>query len=179
MFATMFPTMSEAITGQRITVGPPFFNKWMVPIGLVLLLLTGIGPLLAWRRSSLGNLVYQFAWPVGLAVATALGLVAIRIPGVGFRTVLCVLRVRAGNDWAGIHPWRTGAARGDRHGLRHCVDRSGHAVAPSIRWIRHPRRDRPDVPRVRRNRIQAGPAGPHEPRWTSWRSGSLPSSTSD
>ena len=72
----MFPTMSEAVTGQRITVGPPFFNTWMVPIGLVLLLLTGIGPLLAWRRSSLGNLVYQFAWPVGLAVATALGLVA-------------------------------------------------------------------------------------------------------
>ena len=76
LFATMFPTMSEAVTGQRITVGPPFFNKWMVPIGLVLLLLTGIGPLLAWRRSSLGNLVYQFAWPVGLAVATALGLAA-------------------------------------------------------------------------------------------------------
>ena len=80
LFATMFPTMSEAVTGQRITVGPPFFNTWMVPIGLVLLLLTGIGPLLAWRRSSLGNLVYQFAWPVGLAVATALGLVAL-----GFR----------------------------------------------------------------------------------------------
>ena len=76
LFATMFPTISEAVTGQRITVGPPFFNKWMVPIGLVLLLLTGIGPLLAWRRSSLGNLVYQFAWPVGLAVATALGLAA-------------------------------------------------------------------------------------------------------
>ena len=80
LFATMFPTMSEAVTGQRITVGPPFFNTWMVPIGLVLLLLTGIGPLLAWHRSSLGNLVYQFAWPVGLAVATALGLVAL-----GFR----------------------------------------------------------------------------------------------
>ena len=80
LFATMFPTISEAFTGQRITVGPPFFNTWMVPIGLVLLLLTGIGPLLAWRKSTLGNLVYQFAWPVGLAVATAGGLAAI-----GFR----------------------------------------------------------------------------------------------
>ena len=50
LFATMFPTISEAFTGQRITVGPPFFNTWMVPIGLVLLLLTGIGPLLAWPK---------------------------------------------------------------------------------------------------------------------------------
>ena len=76
LFATMFPTISEAVTGQRITVGPPFFNTWMIPIGLILLLLTGIGPLLAWRQSTLGNLLYQFAWPVGLAVATAAGLYA-------------------------------------------------------------------------------------------------------
>ena len=80
LFATMFPTLSEAVTGQRITVGPPFFNTWMVPIGLVLLVLTGVGPLLAWRRSSPSNLVYQFAWPVSLAVVTAVGLFA-----VGFR----------------------------------------------------------------------------------------------
>jgi cytochrome c-type biogenesis protein CcmF len=53
LFATMFPTLSEALTGERLTVGPPFFNKWMLPIGLILLLLTGIGPLLAWRKSTL------------------------------------------------------------------------------------------------------------------------------
>ena len=52
LFATMFPTLSEALTGERLTVGPPFFNKWMLPIGLMLLLLTGIGPLLAWRKST-------------------------------------------------------------------------------------------------------------------------------
>lgn len=74
LFATLFPTLSEAVTGQRITVGPPFFNTWMVPIGLVLLFLTGIGPLLAWRKTSPGSLVYQFAWPLGLAVTTAAGL---------------------------------------------------------------------------------------------------------
>ena len=56
----MFPTLSEAVTGQRITVGPPFFNKWMIPIGLMLLLLTGIGPLLAWRKSTIANMRYQF-----------------------------------------------------------------------------------------------------------------------
>ena len=77
LFATMFPTLSEAVTGQRITVGPPFFNTWMVPIGLVLLVLTGVGPLLAWRKSSPLNLLYQFAWPVASAVVTAVGLYAI------------------------------------------------------------------------------------------------------
>src|SRR3982751_2089771 len=63
LFATMFPTLSEAVTGQRITVAQPFFNKWMIPVGLILLLLTGIGPLLAWRKSTLTNLMQQFAWP--------------------------------------------------------------------------------------------------------------------
>src|SRR5437867_1034595 len=79
LFATMFPTLSEAITGNRITVGPPFFNKWMVPIGLVLLFLTGVGPLIAWRKASVWNLRYQFTWPltaallaVGVAIATGL-----------------------------------------------------------------------------------------------------------
>src|SRR5687767_3543356 len=63
LFATMFPTLSEAVTGQRITVGPPFFNAWMVPIGLILMLLTGIGPLLAWRKSTLANLRDSFLYP--------------------------------------------------------------------------------------------------------------------
>ncbi len=80
LFATMFPTLSEAVTGQRITVGPPFFNKWMIPIGLTLLLLTGIGPLLAWRKSTLSNLGHQFLWPAVTAVATAAVLYAL-----GFR----------------------------------------------------------------------------------------------
>jgi cytochrome c-type biogenesis protein CcmF len=64
LFATMFPTLSEAVTGERLTVGPPFFNKWMLPIGLGLLLLTGIGPLLAWRKSTVLNLRDQFLLPV-------------------------------------------------------------------------------------------------------------------
>src|SRR5436853_1640416 len=60
LFATMFPTLSEAIVGERLTVGPPFFNKWMLPIGLVLLFLTGVGPLLAWRKGTLSNIREQF-----------------------------------------------------------------------------------------------------------------------
>src|SRR5512133_1464054 len=62
LFATMFPTLSEAVTGDRITVGPPFFNMWMRPIGLALLVLTGVAPLLAWRKSTITNLVHNFAW---------------------------------------------------------------------------------------------------------------------
>jgi cytochrome c-type biogenesis protein CcmF len=69
LFATMFPTLSEAVTGERLTVGPPFFNKWMLPVGLMLLLLTGVGPLLAWRKSTVSNLRDQFLVPVGLALA--------------------------------------------------------------------------------------------------------------
>jgi cytochrome c-type biogenesis protein CcmF len=91
LFATMFPTLSEAVRGERLTVGPPFFNKWMLPIGLMLLALTGIGPLLAWRRSTLRNLVQQFAWPVtaGVVTATALYAFGIRVWSSGLCFALC------------------------------------------------------------------------------------------
>jgi cytochrome c-type biogenesis protein CcmF len=91
LFATMFPTLSEAVTGQRLTVGPPFFNKWMLPIGLVLLLLTGIGPLLAWRKSTMSNLVYQFMWPTLVAAGTGVALFAagVRVWSSGICFALC------------------------------------------------------------------------------------------
>jgi cytochrome c-type biogenesis protein CcmF len=79
LFATMFPTLSEAVTGERITIGPPFFNRWMVPIGLVLLLLTGVGPLLAWRKTSVSNLKYQFMWPVISGLVTAVAIYALGV----------------------------------------------------------------------------------------------------
>ena len=69
LFATMFPTLSEAVWGERLTVGPPFFNQWMTPVGLILLLLTGVGPLLAWRSSTLANMRQQFLWPIVSGVA--------------------------------------------------------------------------------------------------------------
>ena len=92
-FATMFPTMSEAITGERITVSAPFFNKWMLPIGLVLLTLTGIGPLLAWRKSTIANLKDQFLWPVvaGFVVAATFVALGFRIWISGICFALCGL----------------------------------------------------------------------------------------
>ena len=72
LWGTLFPVISEAFTGNKISVGPPFFNKVNIPIGLFLLLLTGVGPLLAWRRTSVDSLVRNFGWPlVGGCVAGA------------------------------------------------------------------------------------------------------------
>jgi cytochrome c-type biogenesis protein CcmF len=70
LFATMFPTLSEAIRGERLTVAAPFYNKWMAPVGFVLLFLTGVGPLLAWRKSTLENLRSSFMWPTASALVT-------------------------------------------------------------------------------------------------------------
>jgi cytochrome c-type biogenesis protein CcmF len=64
LFATMFPTLSDALFKERITVSAPFFNLWMVPIGLTLLFLTGVGPLMAWRKATPSNLKFQFTVPL-------------------------------------------------------------------------------------------------------------------
>ena len=82
LVATLFPTISEAVTRNRVTIGPPFFNKWMAAIGLIMLFLTGVGPLIAWRRASVEMLWKQFRVPVGAAVLTVV-LVRVLIPESG------------------------------------------------------------------------------------------------
>src|SRR5260370_973559 len=77
---TLFPVFSEWITGDRISVGAPFFNKVNIPIGLLLLFLTGVGPLLAWRKTSTESLKRNFGWP--LAIGVAAGVIAFTF---GFR----------------------------------------------------------------------------------------------
>ncbi|MBC7924204.1 MAG: heme lyase CcmF/NrfE family subunit, partial [Bryobacteraceae bacterium] len=64
LWGTLFPVISEAVTGEKVSVDAPFFNKVNIPIGLFLLFLTGVGPLIAWRRSSLDSLRRAFLWPV-------------------------------------------------------------------------------------------------------------------
>ncbi len=63
LWGTLFPVISEAVTGEKISVDAPFFNRVNIPIGLFLLFLTGVGPLVAWRRSSIDSLKRNFFWP--------------------------------------------------------------------------------------------------------------------
>lgn len=76
LWGTLFPVLTEAVMGEKITVGAPFFNKVNIPIGLFLLLLTGVGPLIAWRRSSWESLKRAFRWPAVFFALTVVGLVA-------------------------------------------------------------------------------------------------------
>src|SRR5919202_6646037 len=70
LWGTIFPILSELIKGSKITVGAPFFNRVNVPLGLLLLGLTGVGPLIAWRKASAANLRRQFVAPVATGVVT-------------------------------------------------------------------------------------------------------------
>ena len=87
LWGTLFPVISEAVSGEKITVGAPFFNKVNVPIGLVLLFLTGVGPLFAWRRTSVESLKRNFLWPA--AVSLALGAVLVVLGMRHFYAIVC------------------------------------------------------------------------------------------
>jgi cytochrome c-type biogenesis protein CcmF len=82
MWGTLFPLISEGVTGQQVSVGPPFFEKVNFPIGLVLLALTGIGPVIAWRRATRRNLQRNFVSPIvaGLLVSAVLWALGARHP---------------------------------------------------------------------------------------------------
>lgn len=71
---TVFPVVSEAVRGVKISVGPPFFNQVAGPIFLAVILLAGICTLIGWRRASTRNLVRNFLWPLAAAVFFALAL---------------------------------------------------------------------------------------------------------
>jgi len=83
LWGTLFPVLSEWVQGNKVTVGPPFFNRVNIPVALLLLLLTAVGPLLAWRRTSLESLKRNFLWPAVGALATG--------------ALLVIL---------GLHPWQ-------------------------------------------------------------------------
>jgi cytochrome c-type biogenesis protein CcmF len=79
-FGTVFPLLSEAVRGVKVSVGAPFFNQVNVPLFLSLIFLMGVGPLIAWRRASLENLKRNFLGPVLVGVASA---ALLRLLGVG------------------------------------------------------------------------------------------------
>ena len=70
-WGTLFPVFSELFVGRRIAVGPKYFNLLGGMLAIPLLLLTGLGPLIAWRKASVSNLRNQFTWPVVVGVITA------------------------------------------------------------------------------------------------------------
>ena len=75
LWGTLFPILSEWVQGTKVTVGPPFFNRVNVPVALMLLLLTAVGPLLAWRKTSIESLKRNFLIPTLCAVAVVMFLV--------------------------------------------------------------------------------------------------------
>jgi cytochrome c-type biogenesis protein CcmF len=77
LWGTVFPALSEALASEKVSVGAPYFNRVMVPLGLVLLALTGVGPLMPWRQTTLRAMLKTFAWPLAMAVAAAPGLWAL------------------------------------------------------------------------------------------------------
>src|SRR5437763_5012006 len=62
-WGTYFPLISEALTGHEASVGPPWFDRYTVPLALILVLLSGIGPVIAWRRATLANARRNFLAP--------------------------------------------------------------------------------------------------------------------
>jgi cytochrome c-type biogenesis protein CcmF len=86
---TLFPVFSEWFTGDRISVGAPFFNKVNIPLGLLLLFLTGVGPLLAWRKTSTDSLKRNFGWP--LAIGIAGGVIAFALGFRQFYSLICLI----------------------------------------------------------------------------------------
>jgi cytochrome c-type biogenesis protein CcmF len=71
-WGTFFPLISEAVTGHKASVGPPWFGRFVVPLALVLTLLSGLGPVLAWRRATAANLRRALVFPVAVAGALLL-----------------------------------------------------------------------------------------------------------
>jgi cytochrome c-type biogenesis protein CcmF len=80
-WGTFFPLVSEAVTGEKASLAAPWFNRYATPLAILLVLLTGIGPLVAWRRLSLAGARRAFMWPALAALLTAIGAAALTDAG--------------------------------------------------------------------------------------------------
>jgi len=88
-FGTLWPVITESLAGSRLTLGPGFFNLLAGPLSLLLLLLTGVAPLVAWRRATIANVRNQFLWPAVAGVVTGLVLGVVFWGQVGYWTLSC------------------------------------------------------------------------------------------
>jgi cytochrome c-type biogenesis protein CcmF len=80
-WGTFFPLISEALTGNKQSLGPPWYDKYIVPLALLLVLLSGIGPVIAWRRATPKNARRNFTWPLIAGAGTAVVLVPFGVAG--------------------------------------------------------------------------------------------------
>jgi len=103
LWGTAWPILSEAVRGESVVVGRPYYDFFLRIFGLPLLLLMGIGPLVAWRRASLRGLVRVFAWPAGIALAVGLVLILLgsgsSIPGLIAYTFAAFVLATIGHEF--------------------------------------------------------------------------------
>src|SRR3954449_70358 len=92
-WGTFFPLISEALTGNKQSLGPPWYDTYTVPLALVLVLLSGVGPVIAWRRATPKNARRNFTWPL---IAAAVAFVLLVPFGVGGRPLAPAMFVIAG-----------------------------------------------------------------------------------
>jgi cytochrome c-type biogenesis protein CcmF len=86
---TMFPVFTEATRGVRRILGPPYFNTFAGLLALLLLVMTGVGPLIAWRQASLASLRRQFVIPAVVGVVVTLGVIALFGLDPGYWAIAC------------------------------------------------------------------------------------------
>jgi cytochrome c-type biogenesis protein CcmF len=129
-WGTFFPLISEAVTGRKASVGPPWFDRYMVPLALVLVLLSGIGPLLAWRRVTFAQVRRLFAVPAAIAVIT-LATLALFTNAADSTTSLVLFTFGAftitsvaGEFWRGVRTRRLASSEGSSTALLSIVRRN-------------------------------------------------------
>jgi cytochrome c-type biogenesis protein CcmF len=131
-WGTFFPLISEAITGTESSVGPPWFNQYVTPLALILVLLSGVGPVIAWRRATPANLRRAFLAPVAIAAVTLVALLALTpaaesVPSlIMFTLVGFVLAVVGQELWRGVGARRAMAGESPSVALVRLLARNRH-----------------------------------------------------
>ncbi len=105
LFGTLYPLLLEAVTGEKISVGPPYYNASFVPIMLVLVMVMAVGPLLSWKRADLRGVLARLKWVAGLSLLAALAVWYLDTGGPVLAVVSIALAVwllgSVATEWAG------------------------------------------------------------------------------
>jgi cytochrome c-type biogenesis protein CcmF len=128
-WGTFFPLISEAVTGTKAAVGPPWFDRYTVPLALLLVLLSGIGPVIAWRRATWANVRRSFRWPLAAAAVTLAALLAFGVTASATAVTMFVLAAFVvtvvGQEFArGVSARRAMTAEGPGRALVSLVQRN-------------------------------------------------------